>query len=341
MEKSQFISTLTQQWRHKEKIMNDRLSIRLAAGSGPTFGVDDLACAAATFLGCWEDENLDVTWTPVHGGVAAMQAVLDDVVDVSYGGLGPVLKFRSEGEPVRVIVSMARGLAQNLVTQERFTDPAQLKGCSWALDGFGALSHHMARLLVAALDIEESDIDWQAVGPPPERIDRLLNDTIDVSLIRVEEAISLNQDPSNKLHTLLGFAELKQLVPVQPHGVLGTTEKYEKEHAEELDRLTRGMIKASRALHGDFATFKKVYDNYVTIPVPAADVETIWQQEHDTAGFAINGELTKGHWKDEMELFYKLNPNLPKVKREEVIAENFVADALKAVGIVPGEDSPD
>ena len=50
MEKSQFISTLTQQWRHKEKIMNDRLSIRLAAGAGPTFGVDDLACAAATSI---------------------------------------------------------------------------------------------------------------------------------------------------------------------------------------------------------------------------------------------------------------------------------------------------
>ena len=26
--------------------MTDRLSIRLAAGSGPTFGVDDLSCAA-------------------------------------------------------------------------------------------------------------------------------------------------------------------------------------------------------------------------------------------------------------------------------------------------------
>ena len=68
--------------------MVDVLPIRLAAWSGPTFGVDDLACAAATFLGCWEAEGLDVTWTPVHGGVAAMQAVLDDVVDVSYGGLG-------------------------------------------------------------------------------------------------------------------------------------------------------------------------------------------------------------------------------------------------------------
>ena len=321
--------------------MSERLSIRLAAGSGPTFGVDDLACAAATLLGCWENENLDVTWTPVHGGVAAMQSVLDGNVDVSYGGLGPVLKFRSEGQPVRVIVSMARGLAQNLVTQSRITDPAQLKGCSWALDGFGALSHHMARLLVAALGIEESKIDWQAVGPPPERIDRLLGDTIDVSLIRVEEAISINQDSSNRLHTLLGFADLKKLVPVQPHGVLGTLEVYEQNHVEELNRLTRGMIKASRALHDDFATFKKVYDYYVTVPVPEKDVQTIWQQEHDTAGFAINGELTKDHWRDEMELFYKLNPDLPKVTREDVIAENFVGDALTAIGVVPGEDAPD
>ena len=56
--------------------MADRISIRLAAGSGPTFGVDDLACAAATRLECWHDEGLDVEWTPVHGGVAAAQAVL-------------------------------------------------------------------------------------------------------------------------------------------------------------------------------------------------------------------------------------------------------------------------
>ena len=141
--------------------MASRLSIRLAAGSGPTFGVDDLACAAATHLGCWEDEGLDVTWTPVHGGVAAMQAVLDDVTDVSYGGLGPVLRFRSEGKPVRITVSMARGLAQNLVTQTRISSVDQLKGVSWALDGFGALSHHMARLLVRALNIEELDIDLE------------------------------------------------------------------------------------------------------------------------------------------------------------------------------------
>ena len=321
--------------------MTTRLPIRLAAGSGPTFGVDDLACAAATYLGCWDDEGLDVTWTPVHGGVAAMQAVLDDVTDVSYGGLGPVLRFRSEGHPVRITVSMARGLAQNLVTQARITTPEQLKGVSWALDGFGALSHHMARLLVKSLNIAESDIDWQAVGPPPERIDRLLADTIDVSLIRVEEAIALTTDDSNSLHTLLGFAELKDLVPLQPHGVLATTEAYEQTHEEELTRLARGMIRASRALHDDFDNFRKVYDHHVTVSAPDEAVRTIWEQERATHGFAINGELTNSHWMKQMASFYELNPELPRIMRADVIAEPFVARALKSLGIHESADVPD
>lgn len=321
--------------------MTKNLPIRLAAGSGPTFGVDDLACAAATHLGYWEAEGLDVSWTPVQGGVAAMQAVLDDVVDVSYGGLGPVLRFRSEGKPVRIIVSMARALAQNLVTQNRITSLDQLRGTSWALDGFGALSHHMARLVVRALNIAEDEIEWQAVGPPPERIERLLADTIDVSLIRVEEATSLNSDMNNNLHTLLGFAELKDLVPVQPHGVLATTETYEQAHQEELHRLTRGMIRASRALKDDFDNFRDVYDRNVTVKVADEDIYDIWQKERDSGGFAVNGELTKGHWQNQMELFYELNPELSKISRDDVIAENFVEQALENLVVQPGGDEPD
>ncbi len=319
--------------------MGDRLSIRLAAGSGPTFGVDDIACAAATDLGFWRDEGLDVTWTPVHGGVAAIQAVLDGEVDVSYGGLGPVLRRRSENHPVRIVVSMARGLAQNLVVQKRIETTDQLRGVSWALDGFGALSHHMARLLVRALGIGEDEIDWQAVGPPPERIERLLADTIDVSLIRVEEAIALGGDETNDLHTLLGFAALKELVPIQPHGVLATSKAYEREHADELSRLTRGMIRASRALNDDFDVFRETFDRNVTVTVPDASVRTIWEQESSSGGFAVNGELTREHWLNEIALFYELNPKLRRVSLEEVIAGDSVAEALDALGLVEGPDS--
>jgi ABC-type nitrate/sulfonate/bicarbonate transport system substrate-binding protein len=305
-----------------------RLNMRLSAGSGPTFGVDDLACAAASQLGCWADEGLDVTWTPVHGGVAAAQAVLDGRVDASYGGLGPVLKFRSGGRPLVVVVSMARGLAQNLVTQQRICDPGELRGASWAIDGFGALSHHMARLVVRALNIPESEIDWQAVGPPPQRIARLLAGTIDASLIRVEEAVSLNLDRGNTVHTLLGFSELKQLVPIQPHGVLATTRGYADTHPDELVRLAKGMIRASRILHDDFDCFRKVYDHHVTVSVPDEHVKMIWQQERDSGGFAVDGELSEAHWRGQMALFYELNPELPRISRADVIADAFVAAAL-------------
>lgn len=320
--------------------MSDILPIRLAAGSGATFGVDDLACAAATHLGLWQDEGLDVAWTPAHGGVAAIDAVLDGAVDVSYGGLGPVLRRRAEGRPVRIVVSMARALAQNLVAQKRIATTDQLRGVSWALDGFGALSHHMARLVVRALGIGEDDIDWQAVGPPPERIDRLLAGTIDVSLIRIEEAISLDGDDGNTLHTLLGFAALKDLVPVQPHGVLATTEAYEADHAGELHRLTRGMIRASRALNDDFAAFRETVERNVTVPLAGADIRAIWEQERSSGGFAVNGELTRAHWTDEMALFYELNPDLRRVTRDEVIAADFVAAALGSLGAVDGPDAP-
>ncbi len=317
--------------------MADNLPIRLAAGSGQTFGVDDLSCAAATTLGLWEEEGLDVTWIPVHGGVAAISAVLDGTVDVSYGGLGPVIKSRAEGNPVRAVVSMARGLAQNLIVQNRIESTDDLRGVSWALDGMNALSHHMARLTVRALGIDEGDIDWQVVGPPPERIERLLNGSIDVSLIRVEEAISLSIEHADKVHNLLGFAQLKELVPVQPHGVLGTSEAYEDDHREELARLTRGMIRASRSLHDDYEIFRKVYDANVTVPVPDDRVREIWQQEHDSGGFAVNGEMSDGHWVAQMNLYRELYPDLREVKQDEILPRVFVADALEALGRHDGE----
>ena len=313
--------------------MTDRLSVRLAAGSGKTFGVDDIACAAATTLGFWEAEGLEVSWQPVHGGVAAINAVLDSTVDVSYGGLGPLLRSRAEGRPVRAVVSMARGLAQNLVVQRRIQTPDDLRGVSWALDGLNALSHHMARLVVRGLGIEESEIDWRVVGPPPERIEMLLSGEVDVSLIRVEEAAFLEREHGETLHTLLGFESLKNIVPIQPHGVLGTVESFEKNQPEILARLTRGMIRASRALHNSARTFRDVCNHHVSVPVTDEVLDQIWRQECKSGGFAVNGEMSSGHWQQQFDLFRSLYPDLPEVTPDSILARQFVHDALDELGV--------
>lgn len=298
--------------------------IRLASGAGPTFGVDDIACAAATHLGIWEDIGLTVDWTPALGGVKAMGKILDGEVDAAYGGLGPVLQLRAQGKPLRIIASMARALAQNLVVQPHISTVNDLKGASWAVDGMGALSHHMARSIVAELPMSDGDIKWRVTGPPPERIAELLSGQADVSLIRVEEALALAGDASNDLKILLGFAELKELVPVQPHGVLATTESYEQTEPEKMQKLSKGIVTASRQLNEDFDAFLKTFEHYVSVKLAPQQIETIWQQEQKSQGFAVDGEMSDGHWDKQLAAFARLNPDLPKLERTDILAVQFV-----------------
>lgn len=298
--------------------------MRLASGAGLTFGVDDIACAAASHLGLWEDAGLIVQWTPALGGVKAMNKVLDGEVDAAYGGLGPVLQLRSQGHPLRIIASMARALAQNLVVQPHIKSTADLRGASWAVDGIGALSHHMARSIVAKLPMTDDDIKWRVTGPPPERIAELLSGQADVSLIRVEEALALTSNPNNSLKMLLGFVDLKVLVPVQPHGVLATTEAYEDTEPDKLELLAKGIVAASQRLHEDFDAFLKTFEHYVTIKLAPKEIEKIWLQEQQSNGFAIDGEMSKSHWDKQLEAFATLNPSLPRIQFDEVLNAKFV-----------------
>ncbi len=311
--------------------MTDRKTrVRLAAGSGRTFGIDDLACAAATTLGCWSDEGLEIVWTPVHGGVAAINAVRDGEVDVSYGGLGPLVRSRAEGNAVRAFASMARGLAQNLVTRRGIETPSRLDGASWAIDGVNALSHHMARLVTRALGIDEGRISWEVAGPPPERIEMLLAGKVDASLLRVEEAAVLSS--SGRLRCLLDSAQLGKLVPVQPHGVLGAREEFVRDRPDIVLRLVRGLLRASRALHDDHGVFLKVCGDHLEMEVPEDRLRAIWRWERDAGAFAVNGELSDGHWRRQLELFRALYPELPEVAREDVLARGPLERALAELG---------
>lgn len=308
--------------------------VRLARASGSAFGVDDISCAVATDLGLFKQEGLDVTWSDWRGGVAASRAALEGRVDVAYAGFGPVVALRAEGHPCRIIVSQARALAQALVAQKNITN---VKGKTWAVDGIGAMSHHMGRLVVKALGIPDGDINWVAVGPPPERIKALLEGRVDCSLIRTEEALALHRDHADKVHRLLDFDELKKLVPLQPHGVLMTTEAYEKAHPAVLVALAKAMIRASRALHDDVEVFKKVVRSNVPVKLSDAELQLMWQREHSSGGWAVNGELTRAHWEAQFDAYHALYPNLRRVQRAEIIHEAAVPAALAALGRHPAQ----
>lgn len=300
------------------------MKVRIARGSGGGFGVDDISCAACVQLQTFTAEGLEVDWVDARGGVAAMTAVLEGRADVAYAGFGPVLKLRAEGAPCRIFVSQARALAQALVVRSSISDPGGLAGCTWAVDGIGALSHHMGRLTVRALSIPEDKVNWKAVGPPPERIAALLAGEVDASLVRTEEALVLDRDRRDRVRRLLDFDELKRLVPLQPHGVLATTENYEKDAPDTLRGLARAMMHASRALHERFEAFRSTVRAYVNLPLSDEELRLLWQREHDSRGWAVDGELSPAHWNAQLALFRELNPALPPLTYDDVIAPGFI-----------------
>jgi hypothetical protein len=100
------------------------------------------------------------------------------------------------------------------------------------------------------------------------------------------------------------------------------------------------MIQASRALHDRFEVFHDTVKACVSVRLSTEEARLLWKREHDSGGWAVNGELTQQHWDAQLRLFQKLNPALRAVSREELIAEPFVAAALEELGRHAGAFDP-
>ncbi|MDA8870988.1 hypothetical protein N9H93_06430, partial [Rhizobiaceae bacterium] len=85
------------------------------------------------------------------------------------------------------------------------------------------------------------------------------------------------------------------------------------------------IVTASRRLHDDFDAFLQTFEHYVTVRVTMQEIETIWRQEQQSQGFAVDGEMSKAHWDAQLKAFAALNPDLPHVAPDAVLAKQFVS----------------
>jgi ABC-type nitrate/sulfonate/bicarbonate transport system substrate-binding protein len=320
-----------------------RIKLRLASGAGGIFGVDDIAVAHASSGGFWEREGLDVEWVGVRGCVRAAEVVLTGQVDAGYGTWVPCVSNRVDGKPNKILVSMAQALAQNLIIdRNRIASTADLRGKRWAVDGLGALSHTLAHLIVQGLGIPDGEVEWIVAGPPPQRIEQLLNGTADCSLVRVEEAAVLARKHPEKLSKLLGFEEILPLAPVQPHGILSVTDDFAKKQPDVCKKLVRGLVLASRGLHDSLDAFRQAVRHHVTerpetlgprVDVSDEEIDIIWQREVAAGSFAVNGGLSCSHWAAGLHMYVSLHNGAgTKLTMNEMALPQLVADALTSLG---------
>lgn len=317
--------------------MAQEFTIRMVAASGHTFGVDDIAVGAASELGYFQKFNVTPSWIGRPGGVAAVEALLNREADVAYAGFGPVMRSRAVGAPVKLFVSMALGLGQSLVVQDRIKTTDDLRGVTWAVDGINAMSHHFALLVLRALEIPREAVTFIVAGSPPSRIEALVKGEVDCSLIRLEEAVNVSRDHAS-LRTLLDFDELLKLVPLQPHGVLVTREDYLAGHVDALVAATEGLIAAARAIHHDREVFVAAMNKCAHTPVERTVLDRLWQGLHDAGGFAVNGGMSISRWREQLNLYAELYPEIEgKFTLTELLAPEITARALAHIGV---DDAP-
>jgi ABC-type nitrate/sulfonate/bicarbonate transport system substrate-binding protein len=232
---------------------------------------------------------------------------------------------------------MALGLAQALVVRAEVASRGSLRDVIWAIDGFGALSHQFARQIVRALGLGESEVRFEVKGPPPQRIAALESGEADAALIRLEEALVLSRRRPD-LPTLLDFDQLLELVPLQPHGVLATTERYLAEHPRLVAAICRGLIAASRALHERYAAFAEAMNASLPEPLVGEDLVAIWERLQRAGSFAVNGGMAESYWARQIAVFDQMNPDVAgRLTAANVLAPEFTRLALLELGIFPAE----
>ena len=84
------------------------------------------------------------------------------------------------------------------------------------------------------------------------------------------------------------------------------------------------MMHASLALHERFEAFRSTVRAYVQLPLSDEELRLLWQREHDSRGWAVDGELSRGHWDAQLALFRELNPALRALTYDDVIAPGFI-----------------
>jgi len=277
-------------------------SVRIARGSGGGSGVDDISCAAMVHLGCAATQGVEIHWVDARGGLAAMNAVLEGRADVAYGGFGPIVSLRAQGKPCRIFVSQARALAQALVTDKGIRRRAWWCARSASPKRTSAGSRSGRRRCA-------SPLCWKAASAPRS------------SARRKRSCCSAT---TVRACRLLDFEELKRLVPLQPHGVLATTASYESAAPEVLRALARAMVSASRALHESFDNFRSTVRAYVKLELSDEELRLLWQREHDSRGWAVEGELSRAHWDAQLALYRTVDPAARGVTFDELITTRFL-----------------
>jgi NitT/TauT family transport system substrate-binding protein len=271
------------------------------AGEPAQVRVQDTAGVPSAFLeygvkeGFFENRQLDVQVTPSQGGATVVPAVVSGDTDIGGSNLVSVLLAQGKDIPIEIV---APG---TFVRREREQDfsailvagdgdirsPKDLEGKTLAVNTLKNVAELTAKSSLAKQGVDVSEIELAEVDFP-DMNGALAQGRVDAAF-QIEPFVSLGLKEGHRIVD-------RPYVGTKPGLQIGcyfTSEQYQAENEDVVERFQQGVADTAEAIERDPAAFREFLPEASEIPPPAAQnaVLPTWKAENDQASLDLTAEL--------------------------------------------------
>jgi NitT/TauT family transport system substrate-binding protein len=155
-----------------------------------------LPAKLADQLGYYKDEGLDVELINVTTGSVSETALLSGTAEAAVGAYEQTIHIQAKGKFVTSIAQISACPQEALLVSSKATDvktPADLKGKTIGVTGFGSLTHFLSLDLLVRAGLKPSDASFLAVGSGNTFITTMQQARIDAGMTQ-EPTVSILLD---------------------------------------------------------------------------------------------------------------------------------------------------
>ena len=206
-------------------------------------GASNIPFPLAQKKGFLKEEGFEAEIIRISGTVAVAALVsgeADYFTSITFS-----VRAAIQGLPLKVVASYIQGSAQTLVARGDLKSVRELKGRTVAIGTPGGAPDRNARLILRHFGLEpEKDVKFAPAGLPEGRLARVQQGLIDATVVPV---------PLDLQARKLGLNVLARAYEIftYPEGGLVTTTKKINEKPDEIKRVVRAGIKASRYIRAN------------------------------------------------------------------------------------------
>jgi len=207
--------------------------------------LSDVEISIAQDKGLFEKLGLKVEYKFLNGAAPGFQALIADQVDLSWLGVDQFYKGAQSGEKLQTVLDVAPGSQYYLLVNDKIKSWSDLATARVGISQPGTLSQSIVQLAMKANDVEQSKVQWLAVGGSGARSQALISNRIDTGIGHADDVVGLASSG------ITSFADLTKVLPdLQGYVTVGKADTIAKKR-DAVIKFSAAMIQGARMAYQD------------------------------------------------------------------------------------------